>query len=70
MRLSPVKCTSCAAPLPLSVPAPEVCCPHCGTGNPLPAAYVQAADLRRREGEARRRAEPIWRALSPAARSD
>jgi LSD1 subclass zinc finger protein len=63
MRLSPVKCSSCAAPLPLVIPAPEVRCPHCGHPNPLPAEYVQAAELRRREGEARRQAEPIWRAL-------
>jgi LSD1 subclass zinc finger protein len=67
MRLSPVKCTGCAAPLPLAIPAPEVRCPHCSTANALPAAYVEAAALRKREAEARRQAEPLWRALEGGA---
>ncbi len=67
MRLAPVTCTSCAAPLPLAVPAPQVPCPHCGVANALPAEYVQAAELRRREAEARRQTEPLWRALATGA---
>lgn len=67
MKLAPVSCSGCNAPLPLAVPAPSVACPYCGTANELPASYVEAAALRQREHEARRQAEPLWRKLGRGA---
>ncbi|MEB2312362.1 MAG: hypothetical protein OZ921_00580 [Sorangiineae bacterium] len=69
MKLAPVFCTNCGATLPLSVPAPQVRCPYCGTMCSLPPDYVRAAELRLREQEARRPAEPLWRTLSASAPS-
>lgn len=66
-KLRPVSCGGCGAPIPLAVPSPRVTCRYCGAVTELPREYVEAADIRRREGEARRRAEPLWRRLSGGA---
>jgi len=67
IKLAPIKCSGCSAPLPLGVPQPHVACPYCGDDNALPAEYVEAAQLRSQEADARRQVEPLWRKLAQGA---
>jgi len=64
VKLAPLHCDGCSAPLPLAVPQARVACPFCGHANALPEAYVQAAAMRQQEAAARRAAEPLWRRLA------
>ncbi|MCC6997974.1 MAG: hypothetical protein IT370_25395 [Deltaproteobacteria bacterium] len=61
-RLELLTCPGCAAPVPLGA-GPTVACPSCAASVAIPEAYVRLAEATLRADQARRAAEPVWRAL-------
>lgn len=58
-RLAPLKCTRCAAPVPV---APmDSHCPSCGAPVAVPEDYKETLTLRAKAAEQLRKAERIWR---------